>query len=76
MLGRLCGGPLAETRPRAQANIDLRSEALGVLHRHQIALREQWRANADAGDEASSAALLDRLLLSVTAIAGGLRSTG
>ena len=76
LLGALYGGPLHERRPAVQQNLELRAEALADLHHHQIALLRDWRGSGAAGDEAGAEVLLERLLLSVNAIASGLRTTG
>jgi phosphoenolpyruvate carboxylase len=51
----------------------LRDKGLRTLHRQQIDLLRQWRAE---DDEARSEALLLKVLLTVNAIASGLRTTG
>ncbi len=76
LLGALYGGPLPERRPAVQHNLELRAEALADLHHHQIALLRNWRRSVAAGDEVGAEMLLERLLLSVNAIASGLRTTG
>ena len=70
-LNRLFGGlPLAERRPRMVRTLDLREARLRVLHERQIELLRQFRSGGDMGS------LLPQLLLSVNAIASGLRTTG
>jgi phosphoenolpyruvate carboxylase len=54
----------------------LRSEALGVLHRQQVAMLREWRGRIREGDVAGADAMLPELLLSINAIASGLRTTG
>ncbi len=77
MLDRVFGGsPLAKRRPRLVRTLDLRDSGLRALHAHQIALMRRWRAVRDDGDKQRSDALLPTLLLSVNAIASGLRTTG
>ncbi|MFO1459330.1 MAG: phosphoenolpyruvate carboxylase [Verrucomicrobiota bacterium] len=75
-LTRLREGSLGARRPRLARTLNLRTAALGVLHRQQIALLRTWRAKQAAGDDAGAAALLPDLLLSVNAVASGLRTTG
>ena len=70
------GSPLAKRRPRLVRTLDLRDSGLRALHAHQIALIRRWRKVRDEGDKARSDALLPTLLLSVNAIASGLRTTG
>ncbi len=72
MLDNIFQGRVEDRRPRMLNTLQRRAEALTVLHRRQIALLRAWRAAT--GDEA--AALLPRVLLSVNAIASGLRTTG
>ena len=51
MLERLRGAPLAGRRPRMLKTLELRAQALRVLHRQQIGLLKEWRAKHAAGDE-------------------------
>jgi phosphoenolpyruvate carboxylase len=76
MLDRLFGSPMAGRRPRMHQTLLLRDTALRALHRHQIAILARWRALRSAGDFAGADALLPTLLLSINAIASGLRTTG
>jgi len=76
MLERLIRGDLVERRPRIARAIALRHAALAALHREQIALLRRWRAAQMRGDDAQAEALLSGLLLTLNAIAGGLRTTG
>jgi phosphoenolpyruvate carboxylase len=72
-LDAIFGRPLAERRPRLHRTLALREPGLKVLHRHQIDLLRRWRASATAEE---GEALLQQLLMTVNAIAAGLRSTG
>jgi phosphoenolpyruvate carboxylase len=65
-------GPLSERRPNVHQLLALRQPALHVLHHQQIELLRQWRR---AG-ESMRQEMLPQLLLTVNAIAGGLRTTG
>ena len=76
MLERLRGGPMSERRPRMSKTLNLRAEALRILHIQQIALLQKWRGLRGAGDESAAIAMLPDLLLSINAIASGLRTTG
>ena len=76
MLEKLRGGPMASRRPRMWKTLELRAEALRILHRQQIALLRRWRTLRAGDDEASANALLPEMLLSINAIASGLRTTG
>jgi phosphoenolpyruvate carboxylase len=63
------GGPIEERRPRLIKAIAIRREALLRLHREQIALLRDWRRSR-------AEHLLPPLLVTVNAIAGGLKTTG
>jgi phosphoenolpyruvate carboxylase len=76
MLDRLRGGALASRRPRMSKTLGLRAEALRILHLQQIALLRRWRELRAADNESAASALLPDLLLSINAIASGLRTTG
>jgi phosphoenolpyruvate carboxylase len=76
MLECLRGSTMEARRPRLAKTLGLRAEALRVLHTQQIALLRRWRGRAAAGDQAGADALLPQLLLSINAIASGLRTTG
>ena len=56
--------------------IRLRDTGLRALHHFQVNVLRQWRAHRAEGDEVAAEALLPRALLSVNAIAAGLRTTG
>jgi len=63
------GGEIEQRRPRLVKAISIRREALLRLHREQIALLGEWR-------ESRAEHLLPPLLVTVNAIAGGLKTTG
>ncbi len=73
MLDDIFQGRVEDRRPRMLNTLQRRAEALSVLHHRQIALLREWRG---AKSPEESAALLPRVLLSVNAIASGLRTTG
>ena len=75
-LERLLGGPITERRPRLSRTLRLREAALRPLHGRQIELLGTWREALATHDERRAATLLDELLVTVHAIAGGLRTTG
>jgi phosphoenolpyruvate carboxylase len=75
-LAEVCGGGVSGRRPRMYRTLGYRSEALRVLHRQQIALLKRWRLAGSGGDLGLAEAILPELLLSVNAIASGLRTTG
>jgi phosphoenolpyruvate carboxylase len=76
MIEKLRGGTIAGRRPRLTRTLDLRTEALRILHLQQIDLLRRWRGRIREGDPAGADALLPDLLLSINAIASGLRTTG
>jgi phosphoenolpyruvate carboxylase len=75
-LETLHGGALDDRRPRFSRTLTARADALRVLHHQQIALLARWRALHAAGDTPGADALLPEVLLSINAIASGLRTTG
>lgn len=74
-LRKVFGGSLEERRPRMGKTLQLRARALALLHEQQIATLAEWRA-ARAENTAQAETLLPRVLLSINAIASGLRTTG
>ncbi len=76
MLELLYGGPLAQTRPRIHRLLLLRQDGLRRLHEQQVGLLAGWRAARAEGDSGRAEALARDLLLTVNAIASGLRTTG
>ncbi len=76
MLDRLRGGSMSELRPRMWKTLELRAAALRTLHQQQIDLLRAWRGLLKNGDETAANSLLPEVLLSVNAIASGLRTTG
>ena len=76
MLEKLRGVPMSERRPRMLRTLQLRAEALKVLHFQEIDLLTRWRILRKNGDEPAADKMLPELLLSINAIASGLRTTG
>ncbi|NBV32957.1 MAG: phosphoenolpyruvate carboxylase [Proteobacteria bacterium] len=76
MLKVIRGKSLSGSRPRMLKTLELRSEALGVLHRQQVAMLREWRGRIRKGDTLGADKMLPDLLLSINAIASGLRTTG
>ncbi len=77
MLETIFGGPLSERRPRIQSMQSLRREGLRPLHSQQVESLRRWRAaRGPAGGEPVAADLESQLLLTLSAIASGLGSTG
>ena len=76
MLDLIFGSPLAKRRPRMHRTLELRDAGLRALHQNQVTLLKRWRAHRAAGDQTAADALLPALLLTINAIASGLRTTG
>jgi phosphoenolpyruvate carboxylase len=70
VLDKLFRRERSEKRPRLMKAVDIRRHALLRLHREQIALLRAWRG-PNRSEE-----ILSRLLVTVNAIAGGLKTTG
>ncbi|MDK2972946.1 MAG: phosphoenolpyruvate carboxylase [Candidatus Sumerlaeota bacterium] len=65
-----------ERRPRMLRTIGLRDSGLRRLHELQVGLLREWRGHVAAGRDKEADAMLPTVLLSVNAIASGLRTTG
>jgi phosphoenolpyruvate carboxylase len=76
MIDSLRGGEMSGRRPRFTKTIEIRADALRILHHQQIALLHRWRSHVSSGEQAKADAMLPDLLLSINAIASGLRTTG
>ncbi|MBI1289881.1 phosphoenolpyruvate carboxylase [bacterium] len=76
MIDHLFHAPREKRRPRMIKTLRLREAGLQRLHRHQIALLKDWRTARANNADAEASRLLPSLLLSVNAIAAGLRTTG
>jgi phosphoenolpyruvate carboxylase len=76
MLKEVLGGDAATRRPRFKMTHQIRADALLALHTQQVTLLRDWRAALAADDNAAAHRLLVDLLLSINAIASGLRTTG
>ena len=74
-LRKVFGGSLEERRPRMGKTLLLRASALALLHEQQIETIKEWR-EARESNPAKAEELLPRVLLSINAIASGLRTTG
>jgi phosphoenolpyruvate carboxylase len=76
MLEVLYAGPLEERRAKIHKSIELRRNGLRSLHRQQLDLLPKWRGLKAKGDDDEAEKLLVPLLITVNAIASGLRTTG
>lgn len=75
-LAELLKGDMNQRRPRMAKTLSIRDAPLAVLHHQQIALLREWRGHMHRQDEQAAEAILPKLLLSINAIASGLRTTG
>jgi len=69
-------GTFEERRPRLAYTLNIREEPLKVLHHQQIGLLRDWRALVAAEKTEAAEAMVSDLLISINAIASGLRTTG
>jgi phosphoenolpyruvate carboxylase len=76
VLDALFGDNRQRRRPRLLKAIAIRRHALIRLHREQIALLRAWREALSEQRAADAERLLTALLVTVNAIAGGLKTTG
>ena len=76
LLAELFDGSMADRRPRMAKTLGIREAPLKVLHHQQIALLREWRDLIEKDNQTAADALLPKLLLSINAIASGLRTTG
>ena len=76
VLEDLFEGTFAARRPRLAYTLEIREEPLKVLHVQQVNLLRDWRARIQAGQTESAEGMMPDLLISVNALASGLRTTG
>jgi phosphoenolpyruvate carboxylase len=76
LLAELFDGEMKTRRPRMAKTLEIREAPLRVLHQQQIALLREWRGHLAIGRTTEADSLLPQLLLSINAIASGLRTTG
>ncbi len=75
-LDALFGSSLQARRPRMWRTLQARDEGLRRLHDFQVGALREWRRLRDEGDDEAAEAMTPTVLLSVNAIASGLRTTG
>jgi phosphoenolpyruvate carboxylase len=75
-LADLFQGSFNERRPRMAFTLAIREQPLTVLHEQQLDLLKVWRSKVAAGDTEAAEAIIPDLLVSVNAVASGLRTTG
>lgn len=76
LLESLYDGHLDARRPRMAKTLAIREAPLKTLHRQQIAILREWRGLVADEKEAEAEAMFPKMLLSINAIASGLRTTG
>ena len=76
LLAELLDGEMRARRPRMAKTLEIREAPLKILHQQQIALLREWRGHLANERTENADALLPKLLLSINAIASGLRTTG
>jgi phosphoenolpyruvate carboxylase len=76
LVQELLGSDIASRRPFFTNTVSKRNEALGNLHRQQIKMLKEWRSLIKTGKQEDSEALLQDILLTISAIASGLKTTG
>lgn len=75
MIDEIFHAPRKDRRPRMMRTLHLRDAGLRRLHRHQISLLKEWRALREENNSRADQ-ILPTMLLSINAIASGLRTTG
>ncbi len=76
LTGALLGNPIGIRRPFFSYTIEKRNEPLRSIHLQQISLIKKWREAIKEGANETANDLLSDLLLTINAIAGGLKTTG
>lgn len=76
VLEDLFQGTFADRRPRLAYTLNIREAPLAVLHGQQVTLLREWRACLNAGETEGAEGMLPDLLVSINALASGLRTTG
>jgi len=76
LLSKVLGGASADRRPRFTKTLQIRADGLRALHVQQVGLLRTWRQAMAAGAIADADRLFADVMLSINAIASGLRTTG
>ena len=76
LLTELYDGDIRQRRPRMAKTLEIREAPLKVLHQQQVDLLREWRGLVQSGKDNEAEAMFPRMLLSINAIAAGLRTTG
>ncbi len=76
ILDEVLGGSVQQRRPKLFKSIAIRNSGLKSLHKLQISLLSEWRVLQKLEKHSQAEKVLNRLLLTVNAIASALRTTG
>jgi phosphoenolpyruvate carboxylase len=76
LLSQVLGGASADRRPRFSKTLQIRADGLLALHVQQVGLLRTWRQAMAAGATADADRLFADVMVSINAIASGLRTTG
>ena len=76
LLSEVLGGASADRRPRFTKTLQIRADGLRALHVQQVGLLRTWRQAMAAGANADGDRLFAEVMVSINAIASGLRTTG
>jgi phosphoenolpyruvate carboxylase len=76
MLEDLFDGKFDARRPRMAFTLAIREQPLTVLHEQQLHLLKSWRAMLSQGRKEDAEAMVPDILVSINAVASGLRTTG
>jgi phosphoenolpyruvate carboxylase len=76
LLSHVLGGASADRRPRFSKTLQIRADGLLALHVQQVGLLRTWRQAMAAGAAADADRLFADVMVSINAIASGLRTTG
>jgi phosphoenolpyruvate carboxylase len=76
LLSQALGGGSTDRRPRFSRTLQIRADGLLALHVQQVGLLRTWRQAMAAGATADADRLFADVMVSINAIASGLRTTG
>jgi phosphoenolpyruvate carboxylase len=76
LLSEVLGGASADRRPRFTKTLEIRADGLRALHVQQVGLLRTWRQAMAAGASSDADRLFADVMVSINAIASGLRTTG
>lgn len=76
LLSQVLGGASADRRPRFSKTLQIRADGLLALHVQQVGLLRTWRQAMAASATADADRLFADVMVSINAIASGLRTTG